>query len=201
VATLDENDQKREMINKIRQMNYEELYDFAEDIRRYMICVISQNGGHLASIVTVELTLALYRVFDPFEDYIIWDTGHQSYTHKLLTGRWDKFRTLRTFGGISGFTNIFEDPVDRFGTGHVGTSIAAALGIEKALELDGKQANVVVVIGDGALTSGEALEALNQLKSQNSKMKIILNSNGMSISKTSAAYLYCLKIFERTRYT
>ena len=184
MATLDENDQKREMINKIRQMNYEELYDFAEDIRRYMISVISQNGGHLASnLGTVELTLALYRVFDPFEDYIIWDTGHQSYTHKLLTGRWDKFRTLRTFGGISGFTNIFEDPVDRFGTGHVGTSIAAALGIEKALELDGKQANVVVVIGDGALTSGGALEALNQLKSQNSKMKIILNSNGMSISK------------------
>lgn len=184
VTILEENMRKREQIDKIRQMNYDQLYEFADEIRKYMISVISQNGGHLASnLGTVELTLALYRVFDPFEDYIIWDTGHQAYTHKLLTGRWDRFKSLRTFGGISGFTNIFEDPVDRFGAGHVGTSIAAALGIEKALELEKKHANVVVVIGDGALTSGQALEALNQLKSQNSRVKVILNSNGMSISK------------------
>jgi len=177
-------DSNRELIDKIRHMNYEELYKFANEIREYMISVISQNGGHLASnLGTVELTLALYRVFDPFEDYIIWDTGHQAYTHKLLTGRWEEFKTLRKFGGISGFTNIFESEVDRFGAGHVGTSIAAALGIEKALNLEGKKANVVVVIGDGALTSGQALEALNQVRSQNSKIKIVLNSNGMSISK------------------
>lgn len=177
-------DSNRELIDKIRHMNYEELYKFANEIREYMISVISQNGGHLASnLGTVELTLALYRVFDPFEDYIIWDTGHQAYTHKLLTGRWEEFKALRKFGGISGFTNIFESEVDRFGAGHVGTSIAAALGIEKALNLEGKKANVVVVIGDGALTSGQALEALNQVRSQNSKIKIVLNSNGMSISK------------------
>ncbi|MEN3043030.1 MAG: 1-deoxy-D-xylulose-5-phosphate synthase [Fervidobacterium sp.] len=174
----------REMIDKIRKMNYDELYKFANQIREYMISVISQNGGHLASnLGTVELTLALYRVFDPFDDYIIWDTGHQTYTHKLLTGRWEEFKTLRKLGGISGFTSIFESEVDRFGAGHVGTSIAAALGIEKALKLEGKKANVLVIIGDGALTSGQALEALNQVKSQNSKIKIILNSNGMSISK------------------
>ncbi len=175
---------KRELLDKVKNMNYDELYEFSEKIRNYMIDVVSKNGGHLASnLGTVELTIALYRVFDPFEDYIIWDTGHQAYTHKLLTGRWEEFKTLRKFGGISGFTNIFEDSVDRFGAGHVGTSIAAALGIEKALNLSKKEANVVVVIGDGALTSGQALEALNQIKSQNSKIKIILNSNGMSIAK------------------
>lgn len=165
-------------------MSYEELYRFANEIREYMINVVSENGGHLASnLGTVELTLALYRIFDPFEDYIIWDTGHQTYTHKLLTGRWEEFKNLRKYNGISGFTSLLEDKVDRFGAGHVGTSIAAALGIDKALRLEGKEKNVVVIIGDGALTSGQALEALNQVKSQNSKIKIILNSNGMSISK------------------
>ncbi len=175
---------KRELLDKIKNMDYDELYEFSKKIRNYMIDVVSKNGGHLASnLGTVELTIALYRVFDPFEDYIIWDTGHQAYTHKLLTGRWEEFKTLRKFGGISGFTNMFEDSVDRFGAGHVGTSIAVALGIEKALNLSNKEANIVVVIGDGALTSGQALESLNQIKSQNSKIKIILNSNGMSISK------------------
>lgn len=175
---------KRELIEKIRRMSYEELYNLANEIRNYMISVVSENGGHLASnLGTVELTIALYRVFDPFKDYIIWDTGHQTYTHKLLTGRWEKFKTLRKYGGLSGFTNIFEDNVDRFGAGHVGTAIAAALGIDKALRLEGRKENVIVIIGDGALTSGQALEALNQVKSQNSKIKIILNSNGMSISK------------------
>ncbi|MEJ5257881.1 MAG: 1-deoxy-D-xylulose-5-phosphate synthase [Fervidobacterium sp.] len=179
MAKMEEN-----LIQKIREMSYEELEKFADEIRRYMIEVTSANGGHLASnLGTVELTLALYRIFDPYKDYIIWDTGHQAYTHKLLTGRWNEFKTLRTYGGISGFTNIFESPVDRFGAGHVGTSISAALGIEKALKLKGEKANVVVVIGDGALTSGQALEALNQVKAQHSKIKIILNSNGMSISK------------------
>ena len=181
---MSESQHEREFLEKIRLMNHDELYQFAEEIRKYMIDVTSVNGGHLASnLGTVELTLALYRIFDPFEDYIIWDTGHQAYTHKLLTGRWESFKTLRTYGGISGFTNIFESKVDRFGAGHVGTSIAAALGIEKALRLQGKRANVVVVIGDGALTSGQALESLNQVKTQNSNIKIILNSNGMSISK------------------
>ncbi len=170
-------------IEKLKEMSYGELDSLAKEIREYMISVISKNGGHLASnLGVVELTLALYRVFNPYEDYIIWDTGHQTYVHKLLTDRWEQFPTIRTFGGLSGFTNLSEHFVDRFGTGHVGTSIAAALGIEKALKLSGKRANVVVIIGDGALTSGQALESLNQIHSQNSKIKIILNSNGMSIA-------------------
>ncbi|QTA37125.1 1-deoxy-D-xylulose-5-phosphate synthase [Thermosipho ferrireducens] len=171
-------------IKKIREMNYKDLNKFAQQIREYIIDVISRNGGHLASnLGVVELTIALYRVFNPFEDYIIWDTGHQTYTHKLLTGRWELFPSIRKFGGISGYTNIAESQADRFGAGHVGTSIAAALGIEQALRKENKKVNVVVVIGDGAFTSGEALEALNQIKSLNSKIKIIVNSNSMSISK------------------
>uniref|UniRef100_A0A7C4RWM5 1-deoxy-D-xylulose-5-phosphate synthase n=1 Tax=Fervidobacterium thailandense TaxID=1008305 RepID=A0A7C4RWM5_9BACT len=191
---------EQELIEKIRKMNYAQLEEFAREVRRYIISVVSKNGGHLASnLGTVELTLALYRVFDPFEDIIIWDTGHQTYTHKLLTGRWDTFPTLRTFGGISGFTNIFESPTDRFGAGHVGTSIAAALGVEKALNLQGVKKNIVVVIGDGALTSGEALEALNQIKSQNSKIKIIVNSNGMSISKNVGGLALLLENLRTSR--
>lgn len=175
-------------LSKIRKMSYKELKVFAKQIREYIIDVISKNGGHLASnLGTVELTLALYRVFDPFQDYIIWDTGHQTYTHKLLTGRWELFTTIRKLNGISGYTNIYESQADRFGAGHVGTSIAAALGIEQALRLEGKEANVVVVIGDGALTSGEALEALNQIKTLDSKIKIIINNNSMSISKNVGA--------------
>ncbi|MBO8160927.1 MAG: 1-deoxy-D-xylulose-5-phosphate synthase [Thermosipho sp. (in: Bacteria)] len=175
-------------ISKIRKMSYEELEKFARQIREYIIDVISQNGGHLASnLGTVDLTLALYRVFDPFEDYIIWDTGHQAYTHKLLTGRWELFPTIRKYNGLSGYTNIYESQADRFGAGHVGTSIAAALGIEQGLRLQGKEAHIVVVIGDGALTSGEALEALNQIKTLNSKIKIIINSNLMSISRNVGA--------------
>lgn len=195
MAKMEEN-----LIQKIREMSYEELEKFADEIRRYMIEVTSANGGHLASnLGTVELTLALYRIFDPYKDYIIWDTGHQAYTHKLLTGRWNEFKTLRTYGGISGFTNIFESPVDRFGAGHVGTSISAALGIEKALKLKGEKANVVVVIGDGALTSGQALEALNQVKAQHSKIKIILNSNGMSISKNVGGLSMLLESFRTSK--
>ncbi|ODN31263.1 1-deoxy-D-xylulose-5-phosphate synthase [Fervidobacterium thailandense] len=191
---------ERDLIEKIRKMNYSQLEEFAREIRRYIISVVSKNGGHLASnLGTVELTLALYRVFDPFEDIIIWDTGHQTYTHKLLTGRWDVFPTLRTFGGISGFTNIFESPVDRFGAGHVGTSIAAALGVEKALSLQGLKKNIVVVIGDGALTSGEALEALNQIRAQNSRIKIIVNSNGMSISKNVGGLALLLESLRTSR--
>ena len=175
-------------ISYIRKMNYDELRKFAEKIREYIIDVISKNGGHLASnLGVVELTLALYRVYNPYEDYIIWDTGHQTYTHKLLTGRWDIFPTIRKLNGLSGYTNIFESYVDRFGAGHVGTAIAAALGIERALRLENSNAHVVVIIGDGALTSGEALEALNQIKTLNSKIKIIVNNNSMSISKNVGA--------------
>ncbi|HCF38677.1 MAG TPA: 1-deoxy-D-xylulose-5-phosphate synthase [Thermosipho africanus] len=184
-------------ISYIRRMDYDELENFAEHIREYIIDVISKNGGHLASnLGVVELTLALYRVYNPYEDFIIWDTGHQTYTHKLLTGRWDLFSTIRRFNGLSGYTNIFESYVDRFGAGHVGTAISAALGIEQALRLNNSSANVVVVIGDGALTSGQSLEALNQIKTLNSKIKIIVNNNSMSISKNVGALSH---LFDKLR--
>ncbi|ABR30126.1 1-deoxy-D-xylulose-5-phosphate synthase [Thermosipho melanesiensis] len=188
-------------IEYIRKLDYQELERFASEIRRYIINVVSKNGGHLApNLGVVELTLSLYRVFNPYEDYIIWDTGHQTYVHKLLTGRWDLFPTIRKFDGLSGYTNIFESEYDRFGAGHVGTAIAAALGIEKALELKGKKANVVVVIGDGALTSGESLEALNQIKTLNSKLKIIVNNNSMSISKNVGALSHFLEKLRTSKF-
>ncbi|ACB09401.1 1-deoxy-D-xylulose-5-phosphate synthase [Thermotoga sp. RQ2] len=181
------------LLDEIKRMSYDELKRLAEDIRKKITEVVLKNGGHLASnLGTIELTLALYRVFDPREDAIIWDTGHQAYTHKILTGRDELFHTIRTFGGLSGFVTRRESPLDWFGTGHAGTSIAAGLGFEKAFELLGEKRHVVVVIGDGALTSGMALEALNQLKNINSKMKIILNDNGMSISPNVGGLAYHL---------
>ncbi|KAF2960688.1 1-deoxy-D-xylulose-5-phosphate synthase [Thermotoga sp. 38H-to] len=181
------------LLDEIKRMSYDELKKLAEDIRRRITEVVLKNGGHLASnLGTIELTLALYRVFDPREDAIIWDTGHQTYTHKILTGRDDLFHTIRTFGGLSGFVTRRESSFDWFGTGHAGTSIAAGLGFEKAFELLEEKRHVVVVIGDGALTSGMALEALNQLKNLNSKMKIILNDNGMSISPNVGGLAYHL---------
>ncbi|MGJ8455361.1 1-deoxy-D-xylulose-5-phosphate synthase [Pseudothermotoga sp. U03pept] len=166
----------------------EKLKEMSSIIRERIIRVVSAQGGHLASnLGVVELTLALYSVFDPREDIIIWDTSHQCYTHKLLTGRWGEFSTLRKFGGISGYTSLRESELDRFGAGHAGTSIAAALGIERALKLKNQKKNVIVVIGDGALTNGESLESLNQIKTQNSKIKIILNDNGMSIAPNVGA--------------
>ncbi|WP_041081221.1 1-deoxy-D-xylulose-5-phosphate synthase [Thermotoga profunda] len=164
------------------------LKQISQLVRERIIQIVSMNGGHLSSnLGTVDLTLALYNVFDPRQDIIIWDTSHQCYTHKLLTGRWDEFATLRKFGGISGYTSLKESTLDRFGAGHAGTSIAAALGIEKALRLKNQRKNILVVIGDGALTNGEALESLNQLRTMDSKLKIILNDNGMSIAPNVGA--------------
>jgi len=164
------------------------LEEMARQIRRRIIEVVSKNGGHLASnLGVVDLTLALYSVFDPRENVIVWDTSHQCYTHKLLLDRWESFSSLRQLGGISGYTTLKESIFDRFGAGHAGTSIAAALGIERALRLKKEMKNVLVVIGDGALTNGEALESLNQIKGQNSRLKIILNDNGMSIAQNVGA--------------
>lgn len=175
-------------IDQLKDATIEDLKLFAELIRKRIIEVVSKNGGHLASnLGVVELTLALYKVFDPKEDVIVWDTSHQCYTHKLLTYRWNEFSTLRMLGGISGFNCLKESPLDRFGAGHAGTALAAALGIERGLNLLGKKRNVVVVLGDGALTNGETLESLNQMKSMNSKLKIILNDNGMSIAPNVGA--------------
>jgi Deoxyxylulose-5-phosphate synthase len=113
----------------LNNMNYEELEELAQKIRKYIYTTISNGSGHLASnLGVVELTIALYRIFDPVEDVIIWDTSHQSYVHKLLTGRWKEFKNIRKKAGISGYTNIFESDADKFGAGHAGTAIAAALG-------------------------------------------------------------------------
>lgn len=175
-------------IDRLKTATIEDLKSFAELIRKRIIEVVSKNGGHLASnLGVVELTLALYKVFDPREDVIVWDTSHQCYTHKLLTYRWNEFSTLRRLGGISGFNSLKESQLDRFGAGHAGTALAAALGIEKGLNLLGEKRNVVVVLGDGALTNGETLESLNQMKSMNSRLKIVLNDNGMSIAPNVGA--------------
>ncbi|HOO74220.1 MAG TPA: 1-deoxy-D-xylulose-5-phosphate synthase [Tepiditoga sp.] len=171
------------LYEKIRKMNYEELGDFSQSVRKYIYDVVYNNNGHLASNYgVVELTLAMYRVFDPIDDVIIWDTSHQAYIHKLLTGRWGAFSTLRSYGGISGFTNINESKADRFIAGHAGTSISAAFGYSYGDKLKNIERNIVAVIGDGAFSSGMALESINQLKYHNSNVKIILNSNDMSIS-------------------
>ncbi|WGS64817.1 1-deoxy-D-xylulose-5-phosphate synthase [Marinitoga aeolica] len=172
----------------IRKMNYEQLDRFANRIRKYIYETVKKNTGHLSSnLGTVELTLALYRVFDPEKDIIIWDTSHQAYIHKLLTGRWHSFSTLRQRHGISGFTNINESKYDYFGAGHAGTSVAAALGYELGFRSQNINKNVIAIFGDGAMTSGMILESLNQLKSINSKIKIILLNNEMSISPNVGA--------------
>lgn len=172
------------LFEKLKKYSYTELNALADNFRDYIIKVVSKNSGHLASnLGTVELTIALYRVFNPSKDIIIWDTGHQAYTHKLLTGRYHSFKTLRQKNGISGFVKRDESKYDVFGTGHVGTGIPVALGIEKALEMDRDYRRIIVVVGDGALTSGSSLEALNQMSEMNSKIILVINDNGMSISK------------------
>jgi len=182
--------ESKNLLEVIKNSDIGELQNIAHQIRAFIVDTVQQNGGHLSSnLGTVELTLALYRVFDfPEKDMLVWDTGHQTYTHKILTERMQSFKTLRKMGGISGFTNIFESKYDSFGAGHVGTSIAAALGFEKAKKLSGEPGEVIAVIGDGALTSGNALESLNQVIGQKSNLKIIVNDNGMSISDNVGSF-------------
>ncbi|WP_125152265.1 1-deoxy-D-xylulose-5-phosphate synthase [Clostridium rectalis] len=171
-------------INEIRSMTLEELDVFAKEIREFLIENVSKTGGHLASnLGVVELTISLYNVFNFKEDRLIWDVGHQSYVHKILTGRKDKFDTLRKYNGLSGFPKKVESKYDHFETGHSSTSISAALGMARARDLKKQHHEVVAVIGDGALTGGMALEALNDIGYRNSKMIIILNDNQMSIGK------------------
>lgn len=175
-----------------------ELQQLSSEIRDLIISVVSRNGGHLASnLGIVELTLAVHRVFQSPRDQIIWDVGHQSYTHKIITGRRDKFSSLRTFGGLSGFPKICESEHDVFNTGHSSTSISAAQGLAIAkdqLQHDGK---VVAIIGDGALTAGMAFEALNFTGHEKNDVVVILNDNEMSISPNVGAmsmYLHRLRL-------
>ena len=170
--------------NDIKQLSPEELKSLAEEIREFLIEKISVTGGHLASnLGVVELTMALHLVFDLPEDKLIWDVGHQSYTHKLLTGRKAGFDELRKYGGMSGFPKRKESACDAFDTGHSSTSISAGLGYVAARELKGEKHSVVSIIGDGSLTGGMAYEALNNASRLKSNFIIILNDNNMSISE------------------
>lgn len=168
----------------IKKLNIDEMEELAQEIREFLIKSISKTGGHLASnLGVVELTLALHKVFDSPKDKLIWDVGHQSYVHKIITGRKDEFATLRQLNGLSGFPKESESEHDIFDTGHSSTSISVGLGIACARDIKREDFNVVSVIGDGSITGGMALEAINHLGYLNKKMIIILNDNEMSIDK------------------
>lgn len=170
--------------NDIKKIEPEAYDALASEIRSFIIESVSEHGGHLASnLGVVELTMALHLCMDFPNDKLIWDVGHQAYTHKLLTGRKEDFSGLRTFGGMSGFPKHKESPCDAFDTGHSSTSISAALGYARARDLKGEDRTVVAVIGDGSLTGGMAYEALNNVSHLKSNMIIVLNDNKMSISE------------------
>lgn len=170
--------------NDIKKIPKNHLYDLADEIRQFLIESISETGGHLgANLGTVELTMALHLCLDLPKDKIIFDVGHQSYTHKILTGRKDGFASLRKYGGMAGFPKTNESDCDAFNTGHSSTSISAGLGIAMARTMKGDNNTVVSVIGDGALTGGMAYEALNNAGKANTKFIIVLNDNNMSISE------------------
>lgn len=172
----------------LKKLEVKKLPLLAEEIRSFLINSVAETGGHLASnLGVVELTIALHYCFNCPKDKIIWDVGHQAYTHKILTGRKKEFASLRKLDGLSGFPQIKESPYDSFTTGHSSTSISAALGIAKGRDLRGENFNVVSVIGDGAMTGGLVYEAMNNAARSNAKMLIVLNDNQMSISENVGA--------------
>lgn len=179
------------------------LGDLASEIRAFLIDSISRTGGHLASnLGVVELTIALHRVYDLPKDRIVWDVGHQAYTHKILSGRRDRFDTLRKKDGLSGFPRREESDYDCFDTGHSSTSISAALGFVKARELTGEDYNVCAVIGDGSFTGGEVFEAMNNASSLDTNMVVVLNDNAMSISRNVGGISeYLAKVRTSEAYT
>ena len=186
----------------IKDYSIEGLCQLADELRYHTIDVISQVGGHLApTLGAIELTVALHRVFDTPDDKIIWDVGHQGYAHKLLTGRFDSFSTIRQLNGLSGFLKRSESEYDTFGAGHASTSISAATGIAEARKQTGKNYRVVSVIGDGAMTGGLAFEALNNAGHLRTPMLVILNDNEMSISpNVGALNIYLTKIATNPSY-
>ena len=187
----------------LKKLNIEEKNKLAQEIREYILQVVSENGGHLASnLGVVELTIALHSVFNMPEDKIVWDVGHQSYVHKIITGRREEFKTLRKLNGLSGFPKINESEYDSFNTGHSSTSISAALGMARARDLKGEDNQVIAVIGDGALTGGMALEALNDAGCSKTKMIVILNDNEMSIAKNIGGLnMFLSKLRTKKLYT
>jgi len=173
----------------LKKLTLEEMGRLAGEVRNRIIETVAKTGGHLApNLGVVELTIALHYVFDAPKDKIIWDVGHQSYAHKLLTGRRDRFHTLRTYGGISGFPKRSESRYDAFDTGHSSTSISAGLGISTAKALKGEKSHVIAVIGDGSTTGGMAFEALNQAGNTGKNLIVVLNDNAMSIGPNVGAF-------------
>ena len=168
---------------ELRSLEKSQLARLADELRQFLVESVSQTGGHLSSnLGTVELTIALHYVFETPHDRIVWDVGHQTYGHKILTGRREGMKKLRMWGGISGFPRREENIYDTFGTAHSSTSISAALGMAVAAKLKGERRHVIAVIGDGAMTAGEAFEALNNAGSMEVDLLVVLNDNDMSIS-------------------
>ena len=190
-------------IEDLRALSTADLRELAIELRHYIIDTLSQHPGHLASSLgTVELTLALHYVFNTPDDKLVWDVGHQAYAHKIITGRRDQFHTVRTYGGLSGFPRRDESPFDAFGTGHSSTSISAVLGMAMASSLQGNTSRQhIAVIGDGAMTGGEAFEALNNAGASKANMLVVLNDNGISIDKAVGGLShYLTRITASPRY-
>ena len=187
----------------LKKLTIKEKEELAKDIRKYIIEIVSENGGHLASnLGVVELTLALESVFDVNKDKIVWDVGHQTYVHKILNGRKEEIKEIRKLNGIAGFPKTNESETDCFNTGHSSTSISAAMGMAKARDIKNEKHSVIAVIGDGALTGGMALEALNHIGSSKTNVIVILNDNEMSISKNIGGVNMLLsKLRARKLYT
>ncbi len=187
----------------VKRLNIEEQKILAEEIRKYILEVVSENGGHLASnLGVVELTIALHTVFDLPKDKVVWDVGHQTYVHKIITGRREELKNIRKLNGIAGFPKTNECEADCFNTGHSSTSISAALGMARARDIKKEDNHVLAVIGDGALTGGMALEALNDAGCSKAKLTVILNDNEMSISKNIGGINMLLsKLRTRRTYT
>ncbi|MCQ2362938.1 MAG: 1-deoxy-D-xylulose-5-phosphate synthase [Acidaminococcaceae bacterium] len=184
----------------IKKLNREQLDALARELREYIIDMVSKNGGHLApNLGVVELTLALHKVFSSPRDKLVFDVGHQSYVHKIITGRREEFKTIRKYGGLSGFPKISESEHDAFGTGHSSTSISAALGMAVARDLAGEDYHVVAIIGDGSMTGGLSFEAVNHAGNAHKKLIVVLNDNEMSIDRNVGAmseYLNSLRTGE-----
>lgn len=193
---------KDDLLNICKNASIDELYDLSSDIREFLIEKVSKTGGHLASnLGIVELSIALMRVFDSPKDKIIYDVGHQSYVHKILTGRAKGFDTLRQYKGMSGFPKCRESEHDIYETGHSSTSVSAAYGMAVARDLAGEDYEVTAVIGDGSFTSGIVYEALNNIGDHKTKVNIILNDNGMSIAhNVGALHRYFNKIRSSKKY-
>src|SRR5216110_3542435 len=185
---------------RLRALERRQLAQLADELRAYVLESVSKTGGHLSSnLGTVELTIALHYVFDTPRDRIVWDVGHQTYAHKILTGRRTQMNKLRQWGGPAGFPRRDESPYDTFGTAHSSTSISAALGMAVAAKLTGAQRHVVAVIGDGAMSAGMAFEALNNAEGAN--LLVVLNDNDMSISEpVGAINQYLAKVLASRLY-